>query len=898
MPDSENSPNGVRTINACPRCGSSTAHPFAGAGGVCLRCAGERAFGLGSGAPFGDLSGAPPDGPGRIGPYEIIEELGRGGMARVFAARQSGLGRIVALKALPVGGGAAAELELRFLREAQTVARLRHPNIVAIHDSGRTAGHVYFSMDYIEGGDLARRLREQPFTPRAAAALVEKIAAALAYAHAEDVLHRDLKPSNILLDGEEPRLADFGLAAQLEAGGDLTAASGVLGTPHYLAPEALHRGSAALSIGSDLYALGVVLYELLTGRTPFAGVSPAELAALIDRTEPPAPRLLAPAVPRDLETICLKCLERDPARRYASAAALADDLRHFLAGESILARPPGRLDVFLKYARRHRAAFAALGVAVVTLVGATAVSAGLAVRARRAEKRAASEAAASRAVSEFLQNDLLAQAAPDQQPDRDLKLRTVLDRAAKKIDSRFADQPLVEAALRETLAVTYASLGEHAAEQHHAERALLLRRQQLGDNDPATLRVMEQLFDAFAQQGKVKEAAVLGDKTLALSRRILGPEDPQTIHTMNDLIYVTKAQGRLADAETLAAQTLALARRVLGPEHNETRDAMNNLAAIYFAQRKLPEAEALDIEVLAAQVKALGPEHPDTLIVESNLASVYWAEGKLANAELMGLDLLAIRRRVLGPDHPETLRTMNNLATTYTDEGKFAEAATLHEHTLKVRQRTLGAEHSDTLSTTINLAALRMAQAQLDAADALLTPTLATCQRVLGPSHPQTLIALLNLAELRRQQNRLPEAEALGIQAFDARTRLSGPDNSQTLQVQETLATIFLQEKKPTEAEALLRRALASRVKSALDNWRTHAVRGQLGEALVALGRFAEAEPLLLAAEEKLAKLSDKIPPRYHTVLQETRSRLVQLYIAWGKPAEAQPWQARIASGS
>ncbi|MFI5337181.1 MAG: serine/threonine-protein kinase, partial [Opitutales bacterium] len=248
---------------ACPQCGGATSHPFS-IGGVCLRCAAERAL-LGE-----DFSLPPPvEHPGplqpdtleRIGVYAIIDEIGRGGMACVYAARQAGLGRIVALKALPEGRGGVAGLELRFLREAQTAARLRHPHIVGVHDFGRADGQVYFTMDYIDGGDLAHRLRTHPYTPREAAVLLQKVAGALAYTHGEGVLHRDLKPSNILLDGDEPRLADFGLAAQLEPGGDLTAITGVLGTPHYVAPEALRDGSGALTAASDIYALGVILYE-------------------------------------------------------------------------------------------------------------------------------------------------------------------------------------------------------------------------------------------------------------------------------------------------------------------------------------------------------------------------------------------------------------------------------------------------------------------------------------------------------------------------------------------------------------------------------------------------------------------------------------------------------------
>jgi serine/threonine protein kinase len=315
----------------CPLCHRETASPGS-AGGVCLMCAGTRALALDLGTDVEPEIPAPafdtafPGLPERIGPYEIIDELGAGGMARVFAARQPRLDRLVALKVVSAGQ-ARTDFAQRFLREAQTVARLRHPHIIALHDSGRAEGCLYFAMDYVEGGDLATRLKTGPFPPAAAAKLVEKVAQGLAYAHAAGVLHRDLKPSNILLDGNEPLLADFGLAASRESGGDLTRESAVLGTPHYLAPEALLGGSAAMSVASDLYALGVVLYELLTGHTPHAGVSPAGLASRIQQAEPAPPGSLRPGIPRDLATICLKCLERDPARRYADAGALAEDLR-------------------------------------------------------------------------------------------------------------------------------------------------------------------------------------------------------------------------------------------------------------------------------------------------------------------------------------------------------------------------------------------------------------------------------------------------------------------------------------------------------------------------------------------------------------------------------------------
>src|SRR4051812_14320785 len=305
----------------CPHCGRVSSRPV-DASGTCVRCAGTKIFSL----TINDKAGsAPPipttdnkEGPSRIGPYLLISELGRGGMGVVYLAQHVQLGRIVALKVIPSGGAATSDLEMRFLREARTIARLSHPRIVSVHDAGRDRGHAYFSMDYFEAGDLARRLRAQAFHPREAAKLLHGVAEAIAYSHAEGVLHRDLKPSNIMLADDAPLVADFGLAAELDSRSGLTAHTAILGTPHYLAPEALNGGSGAQDARSDLYALGVILHELLTGRTPFAGASPAELPGLLAQRDAPGVRLLAPHVPADLGMICAKCLEYNPGNRYGT----------------------------------------------------------------------------------------------------------------------------------------------------------------------------------------------------------------------------------------------------------------------------------------------------------------------------------------------------------------------------------------------------------------------------------------------------------------------------------------------------------------------------------------------------------------------------------------------------
>jgi len=310
--------------------------------------------------------------------YEILGELGRGGMGVVYKARQHRPNRVVALKMILAGGHSGAADRARFLAEAEAIAKLRHANIVQVYEVGQCDGQPYFSLEFCNGGNLARKLDGTPLPARAAAELVETLARAVQAAHAANVVHRDLKPANILLlaDGT-PKVTDFGLAKQ--SGSDLTATGAVMGTPSYMAPEQA-EGKKEVGPLADVYALGAILYECLTGRPPFRAATPLDTMLQVVSVEPVAPRQLNPEVPRDLETICLKCLQKGPLRRYATASALADDLQRFLKGEPILARPVGRIEQTVKWIRRNPAMAAFLA----TLVLGIALTAGFAIRSERA----------------------------------------------------------------------------------------------------------------------------------------------------------------------------------------------------------------------------------------------------------------------------------------------------------------------------------------------------------------------------------------------------------------------------------------------------------------------------------------------------------------------------------
>ena len=394
---------------SAPRC-ANCGRPLAeNAATLCPHCALTNALALG-----GSPTPAPPTATENFRPtvagYDPLYELGRGSMGVVWLARDTTLDRLVALKLIAVG--ADPRLGPRLLREGRAVAQLRHPHIVAVHALGDSSATTFLAMDFLEGGDLQTHLKNKPLAPRAAAALVRKLADALAHAHAAGVLHRDLKPSNILLnEAGEPHLADFGLAAPLSGTGDLTARGEVAGTPGFLAPELL-GGSDRASLQSDLYGLGAVFYACLTGRAPFVGESTAAVLAQLADGEPPPPRLLNPAVPRDLETLCLKCLEKNPARRYVSAEALRDDLDRFQRDEPLLARAVGRPEKILRWCRRKPAlaAVSALAVALLlTLAVGGPLTAWRMARAREAAEASRQDAlAAAGRTREQLREALLA----------------------------------------------------------------------------------------------------------------------------------------------------------------------------------------------------------------------------------------------------------------------------------------------------------------------------------------------------------------------------------------------------------------------------------------------------------------------------------------------------------
>jgi tetratricopeptide (TPR) repeat protein len=891
----------------------------------------------------------------RITGYKTLERLGRGGMGVVFKARHLELDRVVAIKMLLAGTHADREDLSRFRLEAEAVARLQHPHVVQIFEIGEQDGQPYYAMEFVDGGHLGSHTSGIPQPATKCARVIKVLAHTLHYAHQRGVVHRDLKPANILLtqDGE-PKITDFGLAKRLEAKG-MTESGILIGTPSYMAPEQAAGGKRPVGPTADVYSLGAVLYELLTGRPPFRAETSWDTVAQVLADEPVAPSRLQPKVPRDLETICLKCLQKNPEKRYSSAELLAADLSRYLEGEPILARPVGWLERSAKWVRKRPAVAGLLAAVVVVAVAGFAgmywkmraeqlarhdadVAQQAATEQRliaeQALAKAEIETASALAISDFLRNDLLEQASPESQPDRELKLETILDRASENIAGQFDRQPLVEAALRQTIGATYVKLGKFAKGELHLKRAYELRSRELGDDNSETLMSLCDLATVIKYLGRYAEAEPIflsADSTL---RRVLGGEHPQTLMNANNLAELYRAQGRLEEAKWLFIENLRAEQKVLGNEHPSTLITMNNLAEAYTSLGQTKESFDLCSKVLETRLRLLGEEHPHTLSSMNNMAGLQKAMGKLDEAEALYLRTLEIRRRVMGEEHPATMNNINNLASFYSDRERHADAEPLYAKTLEMRRKVLGESHPDTLISQNNLAWCYESLGRMNDAEQLYKQTLETCRE---KSLPLKFVCINNLAELYRKNKRFAEAEPLYQEGLESLRRSRGDENPTTLRFMNNIGLFYSDSGRHEEAEKLLERVLELRgrrigpehpdtlvtmnhlatahkdqqhydeaerlYKQALEMRRRVLGRTNRSTAttlnnLVYLynlqQRYADSEQLLLELWQDYQQPEFETSDSDKSRRKDCAQRLASLYTAWGKTDEAKSWQEKL----
>ena len=883
----------------------------------------------------------------QIGPYKLLQEIGQGGMGVVYLAEQfEPVRRKVALKIIKPGMD-TRQVIARFEAERQALSLMDHPNIAKVLDAGATtSGRPYFVMELVKGQPITQYCDEHHLTPRQRLEMLLPVCQAIQHAHQKGIIHRDIKPSNILVAEYDhlavPKVIDLGVAKAisqpLTEKTMFTGIGQVVGTLEYMSPEQAKVNQLDIDTRSDIYSLGVLMYELLTGTTPLdkqrlKSAAWDEMLRIIREDEPPKPstrlseskdslpsvsalRQTEPAkltklVRGELDWIVMKALEKERARRYETANGLATDIQRYLDDEPVSACPPSAAYRFGKFARRNKRAMvttslvaAALFLGLVgtawqairaTLAERQAVASAKAEASQRkvaeaaaesereartseteqrqkaeaSEQQAAEEAALAKAVNEFLQQDLLGLAGAEAQldaklqPDPNLKLATLLDRALASVEDRFADQPRVRADVQATLGQAFFSIGRFGASAMLREQVRRYRETTLGLEHPDTLRAMGNLAESYRCQGNYAEAEPLHTQSLEISRRVLGPEHPIRLNSMNNLALLFKQQARYVDAERLLTECLQIQRRLFGPQHPATRKSMSNLALVYQDQARYDEAEPLQTQSLEISRRVLGPEHPITLISMNNLAVLFKHQARYAEAESLITKCLEIQGRVLGPEHPDTLTSMNNLAWLHVLQARYDEAESLLTHCLEIEQRVLGPEHPDTLRVINNLAGLYKDQSKYDKAERLYVLAFETLCRVVGPEHPDTLTSMSNVALVYQDQARFADAEPLGTQCLEIRRRVLGTEHPDTLTSLNNLAVLYSAQGKYAAAELLCTECLdITRRIFGLEHSDTLTITNNLAGLYQNQGRYAEAEPLFAQFLEITRHLKGPEHPR------------------------------------
>jgi serine/threonine protein kinase len=680
--------------------------------------------------------------------FRLRQKLGEGGMGEVWVADQAEpVHRCVALKVVRPGFD-SARLLARFDQERQALALMDHPNIAKVLDAGDAGGRPYFVMELIKGLPITQYCDEARLTPRQRLELFIPVCQAVQHAHQKGIIHRDLKPSNILValyDGQPvPKVIDFGVAKatgpQLTEQCVSTEVGVVIGTLEYMSPEQAELNSLDIDTRSDVYTLGVVLYELLTGCVPFSrkelqSASFFELLRIIKESEPPkpstklsgsgtlpsvaavrqtVPQRLVALVRGELDWIVMKCLEKDRGRRYQTANALARDLERYLNDEPVEACPPSAAYRMRKLAYRNRKWLTGMVAFGVLLAAGAAVSTWQAVRATAAlageaeqRQQAQQSEAEARAVLEFVQNKVFAAARPkgiDGGLGSGVTLRQALEAALPVVDQSFARQPLTEASVRVSLGSSFYDLGDGAIAADQYGRALALFREHRGADDADTLATMNKLANAYDMLGNPREAVKLREEVLPLQEARLGRTDPETIATINSLGQTYRLLSRYDDAVRACEQTLERRRDRFGPTHPAVLAGMMNLSIAYAHVDRKQDAARLCEEAFALQKAQLGPTHPDTLLTMLNLANCYDDANRYADALILREETLPLLKATYPLDHPITMWGMHNLANSYAKFDRHDEALKLREETLALREAKLGPTHRDTLQSMKTLA--------------------------------------------------------------------------------------------------------------------------------------------------------------------------------------------------
>ncbi|MFO0935042.1 MAG: serine/threonine-protein kinase [Gemmataceae bacterium] len=779
--------------------------------------------------------------------FDVIQEIGRGGMGVVYKARQYSLNRLTAIKMVIVERQPSAEELIRFRLEAEVAARIRHPNVVQLYESGAIANRPYLVMEWVEGGTLSDLLkRARLFPPLIATKIVSILARALHHVHSNGVVHRDLKPGNILLtrtetttksrttqpslqeqgsvtltiDGKPvtviPKVTDFGLAKLTVGEMGLTETGRIMGTPEFMSPEQAAGKIREIGPASDLHALGAMLYQLIVGHTPFRGDNTYAVIKKVIEDEPKSIRAVSQLsrVPSDIETVCMKCLRKNPADRYLTAAALADDLDAILAGRPISARPVGAVERFWKFTKRNPVT---VSLAASMLLSLTGGFAGVTWqwqktiternRAIAAESEATRQQKTSEAVNRFLVEDLIAAAAPDRAQGRTVTVQDALDDAALRLSFAFKDQPAIDAGVRHAIGESYRKLGKPDLAEGLLRTAFTSRREILGSNHIDTLRTEMRLALALDDEGKWNEAESMLNDTVDRAVTHFGPRSDIALDARSAYGLSLQVHGKSDEARTILTDVLALRTEGSGPDHPGTMRAMNDLGLVEYERKNYPEAEKWISQALEARERILTRNHPDTLESINNLAAVHEAEGKIEEASKELEMLIERSRAVRGESHVDTLSAINNFGRLLYRQKQFAAAASRYQQAIDaaVKSPSLGSVHPITLKFRHNLGTALFGLRKFDQADATIESVYKLRKSILPPRHVDTLQAGHDLGTLRVLSNRPHEALSVLAATYADRKATDGVGHINTLMTANSWGKAVLQsaEGGPAQQDAI-----------------------------------------------------------------------------------------------
>jgi serine/threonine protein kinase/Tfp pilus assembly protein PilF len=853
-----------------------------------------------------------------IGRYRLLEQIGEGGCGVVYVAEQfEPVRRRVALKIIKLGMDSRSVIA-RFEAERQALALMDHPNIAKVFDAGATeTGRPYFVMELVRGMKITDYCDQAKLSTHSRLDLFIQVCQAIQHAHQKGIIHRDIKPSNILVtvnDGVPvPKVIDFGIAKatggqQLTATTVYTAFEQFIGTPAYMSPEQAMLTSLDVDTRSDIYALGVLLYELLTGKTPFdarelLAIGIDEMRRTIREQEPPRPstRLstlacqeLSTAAQRrgldapklvseirgDLDWIVMKAMEKDRARRYETASGFAADIQRHLKSEPVIARPASKLYRFQRTVRRNRIAFSAAVAVATALVGAVIVSAWQAQRAK-------TERDSADAVLKFFQDKVLAAGRPEGQDGglgKGVTLRRAIDAAEQQITETFQERPVVEAAIRHSLGYTYAHLGEYTLALTQFDRALALRRQHLGLGNTKTLGTMHQLGMAYRSAGKYDQAISLLEEAFELSKARLGPDHGTTLDCMNNLALAYGSAGNYDKQLYLAEEGYKLRKAKRKPDDTDLLKSMSNLALAYISAGKADQAVPILENALGLWRDKRGPDHLDTARAMTDLSLAYSLSGKSNQALTLLEEALKVREAKLGLDHSSTLATMSDLAAEYRNARKLDRAISLYEQTINLQKAKQGPDHPDTLRSMRDLALAYLWANKPDQAIGLFEATLKLQRAKLKPDHPDTLYTLHNLAVVYRDTWNLEKALPLFEEEFNIKKAQLGSDNLETIRAMGELGALYVNIRKLDQAVPLLERTIElMELKVSSNDRHLLSTMHNLGVAYGNAGKLDLAEALL---EKTLKRQKEQLPPDDPNV-QSTIAKLGGVYWAAGRPDRA-----------